>query len=220
MTDSRRHSSLPRTFVFMALAAAAALFSTGCQVIPEPAADPTRFYVLTGPGFPSVNTPEGTLRLGLRAVELPAYLRSRSLVIRNGRNEIVYEDYARWAEPLDAGIARALRARLTVSPSVVRVYSHPFPFDRARDYDISVSVIRCEGVREAGAAVARFSAVVEISDVASGDVVSRRTIVTPDIAWDGQDYAALVEALSSAVGRLADEVVSQLPGGDRREGSG
>jgi uncharacterized lipoprotein YmbA len=192
--------------------AAVLVFSAGCQIIPEPAADPTRFFVLTVPDRAPVSAPEGSLRLGLRAVELPAYLKSRSLVVRNGRNEIAYQDYARWAEALDEGIARVLRARLVSSPAVARVYSHPFPFDRARDFDIGVSVIRCEGTRGADGDVARFAAVVEIVESATGNVLSRRAIAVPDQPWDGTDPAALVEALSTAVGRLADDVVAQLPG--------
>jgi uncharacterized lipoprotein YmbA len=150
------------------------------------------------------------LRLGLRPIELPAYLKSRSLVVRNGRNEVIYQDFARWAEPLEAGIARVLRARLTATPEVGQVYAHPFPFDRERDYDISVTVIRCEGANEAPDAVARFAAVVEIVEAKAGKVVSRRVVAAPDLSWDG-DHAALVEALSTSVGHLANEVVAQLP---------
>ncbi len=200
-----------RLLAGLAFAATVAL-TAGCQLIPDPAPDPTRFFVLTGPGLPAATTTaQGTLRLGLRSVELPAYLRSRSLLTRNGRNELAYDDYARWAEPLDDGIARVLRARLAAAPTVERVYAHPFPFNRDRDFDVSVTVIRCEGVRETGNAAARFAAVVEITRAATGTVVSRQTFVTPDAAWDGQDHAALVAALSDAVGKLADAVTAQLP---------
>ncbi len=206
-------STVLRTRLAPLLALATLLvFSAGCQIIPEPAADPTRFFVLTVPDRAPAAVPEGSLRLGLRAIELPAYLKSRSLVVRNGRNEIAYQDYARWAEPLDDGIARVLRARLVASPAVARVYSHPFPFDRARDYDIGVSVIRCEGTRGPDGDVARFAAVVEIVESATGNVLSRRAIIVPDLPWDGSDPAALVEALSTAVGRLADDLVARLPG--------
>lgn len=205
-------SSSVRRLLGPSLLFAGFLFAGGCQLIPEPAPDPTRFFVLTGPGLPaSTTSPQGTLRLGLKSVELPPYLRSRSLIVRNGRNEIAYEDYARWAEPLDDGIARVLRARLVVTPVVERVYAHPFPFNRERDFDVSVSVIRCEGTRGPEGSSARFAAVVEITVAGTGTVVSRQTIVAPDQTWDGQDYPSLVEALSASVGRLADAVVAQLP---------
>ncbi len=202
----------PRRFLLRSLLGLGLWFTAGCSIIPEPAPDPTRFYVLTGPGLPGeVSTPHGTLRLGLHTVELSSYLKSRSLIVRNGRNEIVYQDYARWAEPLEAGIARVLRARLSVAPEVSRVYSQPFPFDRDRDFDVSINVIRCEGVREGDKSVARFAAVVEILHATSGDVASRRTVVTPELPWDGQDYSALAEALSEAVGQLAHQLVDHLP---------
>lgn len=186
--------------------------TVGCKIIPDPAPDPTRFFVLTGPGLTAgVSTPSGTLRIGLRSVELAPYLQSRSLIVRNGSNEIAFEDYSRWAEPLNEGIARVLRARLTVTPEVERVYSHPFPFNRERDYDISVNVIRCEGARDSGGAVARFAAVFEISAASDGRVITRKTVMNPDIPWDGQDYPALVAAWSEAVSGLADAIISSLP---------
>jgi len=201
-----------RRFLLGSLLGLGLWFAAGCNLIPEPTPDPTRFYVLTGPGLPAdVSAPDGTLRLGLRTVELAPYLRSRSLIVRGGRNEIIYQDYARWAEPLEAGIARVLRARLAIAPAVSRVYSQPFPFDRARDFDVSVNVIRCEGVREGGTSAARFAAIVEIVHATSGDVVSRRMVVTPEVPWDGQDYSALAEALSEAVGQLAQQLVEHLP---------
>lgn len=206
-TASRPARRLVQSLLFAGL-----VLAGGCQIIPDPVADPTRFFVLTGPGLPSTTTsPQGTLRLGLKSVELPPYLRSRSLIVRNGRNEIAYEDFARWAEPLDSGIARVLRARLAVTPVVERVYAHPFPFNRDRDFDVSVNVIRCEGARDQNGSAVRFAAVVEITAAGTGTVVSRQTFVAPDIAWDGRDYPALVESISAAVGRLAEAVVEQLP---------
>ncbi len=195
------------------LAVVAALLGlAGCQLIPDPAPDATRFYVLTGP------TPEqaasatlGPLTLGLKAVNVAPYLRGRSLPVRSGEHELTYNDYARWAEPLDQGISRILQGRLLVAPAVGRVYAYPFPFDRARDFDIAVSVVRCEGVREGGATVARFAALIEVSRVSDGQVMARRVFAAPDIPWDGRDYAALAAALSTSVERLASEVIAQLP---------
>lgn len=204
--------SSPRRLAFASLLGVSLWFTAGCTLIPEPAPDPTRFFVLTDPGLPAdASTPRGTLRVGLRTVELSSYLKSRSLIVRNGSNEISYQDYARWAEPLDAGIARVLRARLAVAPAVKSVYQHPFPFDRGRDFDVSVNVIRCEGVREGDGSFASFAAVVEVIHATSGDVVSRRTFLAPEVPWDGQDYSALAKGLSEAVGQLATQLVEQLP---------
>jgi uncharacterized lipoprotein YmbA len=186
----------------------------GCSVLPEAQVDPTRYYVLAGaaPAEVGAPAPASALILGLKPVQLPPYLEKISVAVRHGTNELVYNDYARWAEPLDAGIARVLRARLIASPAVSRVFAAPFPFDQARDYDIAVSVIRCEGAQAGGRSVARFAAVMEITTGGeSSRLVARRVFTAPERAWDGKDYGALVQALSEDVGDLCTEVVGALP---------
>jgi len=193
---------------------AAVLLAAGCNVVPAPEADMTRHYVLTSP-VPEPGPAAGSLRLGFRSVELASYLGTRDIVLRNGTNELVLQDYARWAEPLEAGIGRILRMQLASAPAVGRVYPQPFPLDGERDYDVSVSVLHCEGGTPAGMIshpTARFSAVFEISTVGtSPKVVARRAFTAPEAAWDGRDYARLAELLSEDVARLGRDIVAALP---------
>lgn len=186
----------------------------GCSVIPEAQPDPTRFYVLTEKAnvAGAVQTPADGLRIGLRPVALPAYLDKGALVVRQGEHEVDYRDYARWAEPLAAGIARVLAAQLLSDPAVARVQLHPFPFDQERDCDIAVSIVRCEGVTGDGPPRARFAARVEITTTGEEvHVLARRMFVAPDQPWDGTDHAALVQAFSAAVWGLGDEITAALP---------
>lgn len=203
----RHHAS-----VFRLLAGLALIGLGGCQIIPDPAPDPTRFFVLTGPSLAQAEGAQlGPLTIGLKSVTLAPYLRGRSMLLRAGDHELTYNDYARWAEPLDQGISRILQGRLLVAPAVGRVYAHPFPFDRPRDFDVAVSIVRCEGVREGGMTVARLAALIEITRVADGSVVTRRVFAAPDIPWDGRDYAALAAGLSTSVERLASALIADLP---------
>jgi uncharacterized lipoprotein YmbA len=192
------------------------LLLAGCNVIPPVQPDTTRFYVLSGAGVVagSEQSPEtATLRIGLRPVEIASYLRRGSMVVRSGNNEVAFADQARWAESLEQEIGGLLRQRLQAAPTVARVFVPPFPVEPARDFDVSVRVLRCEGAREnGGRAVARFAAVIEIST--AGDVpqiVSRKTYVAPEAAWDGADFGRLAALLVDAVTGLSQEVVSSLP---------
>jgi len=186
----------------------------GCGgLIPPPQADPTHYYVLTGPPLADSDAvATGRLRLGLKAVELAAYLKSPGLIVRQGTNELMLQDYARWGEPLDAGIARILRERLRTAAAVARVYPQPFPLDADRDYDVAVSVWRCEGGTAAGRRVAQFAATIEITTTGmNARVVARRTFVAPPASWDGRDFAQLAALLSAEVDALGQEVVAALP---------
>ena len=135
------------------------LFAAGCNLIPSPTPDSTRYYVLAGPalGAAGVQPVTGVLRLGLRNVEVAPYLKKGSLVVRTGENEVRFPDEARWGDPLEREILSSLRGQLLAAPAVGRVFVQPFPFDEPRDYDVSVRVIRCEGVDPAGGGKASVS---------------------------------------------------------------
>jgi uncharacterized lipoprotein YmbA len=188
------------------------LLLAGCGgLFPPPQADPTRYFVLTGPP-PGPAAAGGRLRLGLRTVELAAYLKSPDMIVREGTNELALQDYARWGEPLEAGIARLLRERLLDAGGVGRVDLQPFPLDSARDYDVSISVLRCEGGSGPGTRrSARFLATFEITKPGDGSLVARRTFAAPDAAWNGTDFAELAALLSADVGTLGQEIVEALP---------
>jgi uncharacterized lipoprotein YmbA len=194
---------------------AIALGVSGCSLLPQPKADPTRYYVLTGQPVADAPAPkaEGALVLGVKHIEIASYLNGKDMIVRQTSNEITYNGFSRWAEPLAASIGRAVAGSLAGSPVVKRVYAQPFPFDVARDYDVSVRVMRCEGARTAdGGLVASFSALVEVTEAkAGGAVVWRKLFTAPETPWDGRDFGALAVALSEQVAALGAEVTAALP---------
>lgn len=187
----------------------------GCSIFPTPQADPTHYYVLTAPAFadPGPARAENALRVGLRRVEVVPYLGGKAMIVRTAANEIAYEEYARWAELPAAGIERLLTARLQSSPKVGRVYLQPFPFDGPRDYDVGVSVLRCEGERKAdGKTAVSFVCTVEVTEAkAGGTVILRKTFTAQAAAWDGKDFGKLALLLSDAASALGEEIVGALP---------
>jgi uncharacterized protein len=194
------------------LVPALVMIPSGCDVVPPAQLDQTRFYVLTGPE--PAPAEGGTLRVGLCAVRLPAYLKSPLMIVRRGANEVAPQDYARWAEPLDAGIARVLRAQLRATPGVGQLYQQPFPLDRDRDYDLMIEIIRCEGSTANGRPVAQFTAAYEISTAGNDPhVVARKTFVAREIAWDGRDFGRLAADLSQDVASFGREAAAALPVG-------
>ena len=199
------------------LPVACVLWLAGCNVLPAPSADSTRFYVLTGPAaVAGVSGPAGRLRIGLKNVQIADYLKAPTPAVRRGANELTFPDANRWAEPLDAGIGRVLRATLENAPTVAVVYTRPFPFEADRDYDIAVTVTRCEGTTAGSHPGARFAAIVEISTAgATSHLVAHRVFAPEAAAWDGRDYGRLVGLLSEQIGALGQEIVAELPAAPR-----
>jgi uncharacterized lipoprotein YmbA len=199
-----------------ALMAVTAAMVGGCQLLPPSAVDTTRFFVLTASmataGAPDAGAkPEAQFQIGLRQVELPAYLRAtKSMVVRDGANEIRYQDYSRWAEPLDAGINRVLMERLSASPNVLGVDAHPLRGDLTRNCYVAIRVVHCEGVAGENPS-ARFSATYEITTPDGSSPALNKTYNAPDAKWDGKDFNALAKLLSDAVSGLGFQIAADLP---------
>jgi uncharacterized protein len=191
------------------------LLVSACNIIPPAQSDTTRYYLLSAPSLPAgggAGAPHG-LSLGIRSVEVAEYLHTPSIVVREGANELVSNEFDRWAEPLDAGISRLIRTNLVDAPNVGRVLVQPFSFEGDRDYDITVTVLRCEGVRSGFTRnTSHFSALVDITSRGPNPkVVAHLNYIAPDSKWDGHDYAQLAADLSEAVTGLARAIVAALP---------
>lgn len=197
-------------------AAATILALAGCKIIPDASIDATRYFVLNGPTTTLVASahPTGTHQIGLRPVELPGYLRNhKDMVVRTGANELRFQEFALWAEPLEAGINRALKENLLATDKIGGVTTYPFSIDIRRDYDVVVRILNCEGLKTSDTThVARFAAAYDIiASGASGQVVVRRTFTAPDLAWNGTDFAALARLLSEATAKLSEDIAANLP---------
>lgn len=188
----------------------------GCQVLPEAKVDPTRHFVLTGPAptDKAVARPTGKYQVGLRGIEIAGYLHNRrDMVVRMGANELRFEEFNCWAEPLETGINRVLKQRLLSTEPVGGVMNYPFPADLKRDYDLVIRVLACEGALSSdGRPVARFVAAYDIIDAgATGQVVVRRTFTAPEQSWSGTDFGVLAGLLSDGIARLSEDIAANLP---------
>ncbi len=199
----------------MLLVGAGLLALSGCSLLPAPASDPTRYYVLTPTSLDAARPAkvERARVVGLKRIEIAPYLNGKDLVVREAGNEITYHSFSRWAEPLATSIGRTLADRLDASANVARVYAQPFPFEVPRDYDLAVSLVRFEGERLAdGRTIPSLVAVIEVTEAkAGGAVVLRKTFVAPELAWNGKDFGALAAALSAGVVALGAELANSIP---------
>ena len=186
----------------------------GCSLVPAPKTDPTRYYVLTGQSAdaPRPDKVDGALVLGVKRIEIAPYLNGKDMVVRERGNEIVYQSFSRWAEPLTTSITRTVAGNLARAGTVERVYAQPFPFDVARDYDVAIRVFRCEGERKDGKGVASFSALVEVTESKpAGAIILRKVFTAPEAQWDGKDFGTLASVLSEQVAALGAEIIGALP---------
>ncbi|PTX97886.1 PqiC family protein [Opitutus sp. ER46] len=207
----KSHLSLRLPVVVAALGLAASAASlTGCLGLPQAQTDPTRTYVLSLGTAPAMAN-ASTRVVRLRPVELPSYLRTRSLVVRRGDNEIQLRDFARWGEPLELGIARVLREDLLARGGARTVQSGllPAPAGEEPNFELTVRVLACEGLADGRVA---FRAAWELSpvDATAGAAVSRGDFQAAELKWSADNEATLAAAVSRGVDGLAAEIAAAL----------
>jgi len=204
---------MSRSFVLLLCAFVSCALS-GCSLL-QSHADPTRFYALTVKSAPPEQAAEDGIKrwkVGLKPVEVPAYLHSKAMVVRTGANEIHFEDFDQWAEPLDQGIGRVMKETLSSARNVEKVALNSRG-DDTLDYEVTVRILACEGVRvENGNGSIRFSLAWEARSVGKNSTATQRGVFTADpVAWNGKDYGQLAERLSEAIASASKAVAAALP---------
>jgi len=189
----------------------------GCSSLFEAKPDSTRFYLLTTPASVAVPAAEAgrTATVGLKRIELPAYLRTPGIVLRPGGTELRHAPAAHWAEALELGIARVLKESLQAQPPVRSVVAYPAPEAELPAYEVSVSVRACEGLTGPAGRGIRFVATWEFRSTAASAVaaapLATGNFESAPAEWAEGDYATLTAKLGEAVAALAREIAAALP---------
>lgn len=154
------------------------------------------------------------LTVGLRRLDLAAYLATPAIVVRRGAQQIVTSEFHRWGEDPAAGIARAVARYLAAGAAVQAVDIAPWPVRSRYDFLIQLHVSRFEGVAPEGASVGEGEAHVavtwEIIRQEDGMVVERGASDHRERGWTVGDYAGLVTLLDRGLNALAHDLATCL----------
>ena len=181
--------------------------------LPKAQADQTRYYLLT----PAEIRPEATDAtaavkhwvVGIRAVDVAAYLQTKSFAVRSHANEVAFLDFARWGEPLDLGVARVLAENLRAAKNVARVSLQAFRADDQRDFEVVVNINACEGSADGDV---RFAATWRIpAPGGSTAAIAEGSYAATGLRWDGHDCGQLAARLSEALASLSRDIAAALP---------
>lgn len=189
---------MKRTRAILALLVLAGL-TAGCVGL-RPQPDGNRYYLLAGPD-PESPAADG-IRIALRILPLPAYLRRPEVAMRQGPAEVVYLEGHRWAEALDTAFARGLSQHLRHQPTVREAV--PSPFSQSGEFDQTV-IVRVNAFQGHGDGTVRLDADWQ---VAPGGPANRGAWRG---AWTPGDVPGLVAELSALTGRLAAAIAADLP---------
>jgi uncharacterized lipoprotein YmbA len=188
-------------------------FLAACSLpLPQAQSDLTRYYLLAATDIRPGTDTAAALKpwvVGVRAVDVPAYLRGKPFAIRSHANEIMFLDFVLWGEPLDQGIARVVVENLRSLKNVTRVSTQPFRADEQRDFEIMVNVAACEGTADGDV---RFAATWRIlAPGGPAGTVAEGNYIASGLRWDGRDHGQLAAKLSEALAGLSRDIAAALP---------
>ena len=191
------------------------LVGPGCLNL-EPKTNPTRYYLLGG-AWEKRSTPAepNGLSIGLRKLNLAAYLESPRMVVREGPHEIRFAEFHRWGEDLPRGINRSVAGYLAAQAAVQRVDVVPWSRHVEHDYLVQLRVLRFEGVASNAAPSSTEGEVHllitwEITDPADGRVLASGTSDYREEGWEVDRYDALAAMLDAGLEALSADLVTHL----------
>lgn len=216
-----------RKLILAPLLLACLLALSGCSI--GESSSPSRFYVLTPlpEGTQSVSFEGEAPSVGLTRVQIPSTLDRPQMVVFNAPNEVNYNEFNRWSEPLSQGIGETVRRNLLVLMGPGKVSAFPWMQTFPRDYNVQIIVQEFGPYTYLNEVILR--AVYRIEEVGKGQrdtVFVAEVVYTQPIAGETQNYEDIVDALSKTVARLSRDIAAEIQkleqqqdkSGDKSEG--
>jgi len=168
------------------------------------ASSPSRFYTLSPTASPAA-APPASYSVSVGPVSVPAVVDRPQIVVRTGPNQIIIEEFDRWASPIKGDIGRIVAENLISMLGTPQVSVFPQTTAVGASYRVSIDVLRFDS--EPGKA-ATLDALWTVSSAKDKQSRSGRTTLTEPA--QGNSFTALVEAHSRALGRLSADIAGAI----------
>lgn len=172
----------------------------GCGSTP-----PTDWYLLESTATPLAGATGPSI--GIARLEVADYLLAPQVQTRSGPNSVRRADFARWAEPLDQGVARVLLLDLAALAGTERVRLAPWPRDWVPERELMVRIERLDAGPTEVALVATWSVQDGARTRPARDRLGR--LSRPRSGAGAESVAADYSAL---LGELAQQIATDLAG--------
>jgi len=167
---------------------------------------PPQFFVLDTAIEKAIRNNSSTLEIGIGPISIPGYINRPQIVTKTNSAEVRFDEFARWAEPIDAMFTRTLAQNIKTLTSSQSIYAHPWPKLVSLDYRISAKVIKFENDIQGDALLIVHWGVVDESDTTDYKVIysqfTAKSIST--------SYSARVAALNDTLAQFAEEIVNNI----------
>ncbi len=185
------------------------LILSGCVDLGSGTTQATRLYVLTplaAGETPAASPPNEDFTLGVGPLSLPSYLKRPQIVTRVAESEIIAENFANWAEPLERSFQRVLTENLSLLLGTDAVYPHPWRRTLHPTQRLQLEVIRFDA-DPTGEAV--LAARWEVLD-GRGNPLTGKTKSVYRQAVAREDMAGVVAAMSLVLADFSRDLTKAI----------
>lgn len=192
-----------------------ALLASGCSLFSAPDVTPTRYFVLTSDRSLRVGTPDSNgISLGLGPFSFPSYLSRPQMVTRTDPNQIVFSQFNRWAEPVEAGFQRVLAENVGAAVGTNEVVMFPW-YEIPLEYQVKGEVLRFEANDDGEVVLEVIWTVLQLK-TKQYLVTKHSDLRRPVNASDTDQVAAELSALASDLGNQIGETLRTQHARQRR----
>jgi len=149
---------------------------------------------------------EDTLSIGVGPISLPDYVNRPQIVTKNGANELVIDEFYRWAEPLRTNVSRVLRDNLATLLGTENINKYPWNRFVHIDYQVSIDFTRFDSVIGKEATIeARW---IVLTDRGRNEILRKKSKITKEA--ETEHYDAIVIAESQALAELSQQIAHEI----------
>ena len=175
----------------------------GCGTTP-----PSYFYTLSATPAPAGTSSDLSVVVG--PVTVPAIVDRPQIVINTGANQVRFEEFNRWASPLQNNISRVVADNLMTLLGTTRVTLFTQTLNEEVNYRIAIEV---QSFQSMPGELAALDAVWTVRRTKDGKASTLRTNVRE--AVQENSYAALAAAHSRALASLSRDIADAVRALDR-----
>jgi uncharacterized lipoprotein YmbA len=191
----------------------------GCISLPNSPISPTpRAYTLSAIDeiqvSKKINITPGVI-IGVGSVKIPEYLDRPQMVTKNKDGILKFDEFDRWGESLDIGMARLIREDLTAMLPGAKLTLYPWNPSLAVKYQVVVEVIQLDSELDRDMFLDVQWMVIDVQN-SKTVVIKRLEFQRPIVP---QNYFGLTKILSTACVSLSSQIAEALGTLEEKDGA-
>lgn len=183
-----------------------ALTLAGCLSLPNSPMSPTpRFYMLSAISdaqvIKKINIKPGLI-IGVGPVKIPEYLDRPQMVTKDSLGILKFDEFNRWGESLDLGIARVMREDLTLMLPGAKLTLYPYNPAMAVKYQVNLELVQLDSALDGDMLLVVQWVVVDVQNLKIMTIKRsefRAPIIPPNDSGLAKTLSTMSASLSSQI---------------------